>query len=90
MDSSSKPNRISSLVWREVDGEIAIISSENKHLHTLNGVGSAIWKLLNGGNDLAAITAKITSKYGQSVAVVKRDLSEFINDLERLDLIEVE
>ena len=89
MDSSSKPNRINNLVWREVDGEIAIISSENKHLHTLNGVGSTIWKMLDGENDLAAITTKIASKYAQDLSVVKKDLSEFINDLERLNLIEV-
>jgi len=89
MDSLTKPTRVRDLVWREIDGEIAIISPENKHLHTFNNVGSNIWKMLDGKNDLDAITDKVASKYGQSLSVVKKDVSEFINDLDRLNLIEV-
>ena len=87
MDINDKPKRCSSLVWREVDGEIAIISSDNKHLHTLNGVGSRIWELLDGDNDLAAIAAVIISEYGEREAVVKSDLSEYIENLRELKLL---
>ncbi len=54
---TSKPVRNRSLVWRELDGETAIISSDNHALHTLNGVGSRIWSFLDGTHDVAAIVS---------------------------------
>ncbi|NVM20305.1 MAG: PqqD family protein [Desulfobacterales bacterium] len=88
MNMKTNPKRKSDLVWREVGGEIAIISPDNKHLHTLNDVGSRIWQLLDGENDLSAIADIISAEYEEEEEVVELDLAEYVENLRRLKLLE--
>jgi len=75
-------------VWREVDGEVVILTPDNKRLQVLNDVGSRIWTLLDGEHDVSSITAIIASEYGQQKDVVEKDAVEHLENLKRLDLVE--
>lgn len=90
MLNGSKPRRRQDLVWREIDGETAIISYDNKKMQLLSDVGSRIWALLDGEHDLATIAAKISAEYGEKTEIVKKDLFEFAENLKRLNLLEVQ
>ncbi len=88
MDMNRKPKRNQSLVWRELDGETAIISSDNQTLHTLNGVGSRIWSFLDGTRDIADIVSTISHEYQEDEEIVKKDVTEYLEDLKELNLLE--
>ena len=88
MENGGKPKRKSSVVWRNVDGEIVIISPDNKSLHTLNDIGSRIWVLLDGEHDLDKIASIISSEYGEEKEIVKKDLFGYIENLGQLNLLE--
>jgi hypothetical protein len=48
------------LAWREIDGQVIIISPEESVMHELNETGSFLWKSLDGQrgtNELAALLA---------------------------------
>ena len=90
MGNAGKPLRRRDLVWREVDGETVILSPDNKKLQVVNGVGARIWALLDGEHDVSAITSIISQEYNAQKDTVEKDTLEYLEDLKRLDLMEVE
>lgn len=88
MENKRNPIRRHDLVWREVDGEVVILSSDNKAMHVLNDVGSRIWTLLDGGHDLAAMAAIISTEYGEAEDTIKKDMVEHLEKLRQLNLLE--
>ncbi|NCO67340.1 MAG: hypothetical protein CO148_07420 [Nitrospirae bacterium CG_4_9_14_3_um_filter_41_27] len=88
MENKRNPMRKQDLVWREVDGEVVILTSDNKLMHVLNDVGSRIWTLLDGEHDLAAIAAIISTEYGEAEDTIKKDLVEHLEKLRQLNLLE--
>ena len=83
------PKRKNDLVWREIDGETAIISSDNKKMHMLSEVGTKIWSLMDGKYDISTIAVKIADEYGADIEVVTKDVIEYLDNLERLNLLEI-
>lgn len=79
---SAKPIRKNNLIWRNVDGEVVIISDDNKTMNVLNGVASRIWDLLDGKHDLNNIISIISSEYKTDREIVVKDINEFIRDLD--------
>ncbi|NOZ69347.1 MAG: pyrroloquinoline quinone biosynthesis peptide chaperone PqqD [Deferribacteres bacterium] len=88
MDRQNKPVRRNDLVWREVDGEIVIISPDNRSMHTLNDVGSRIWTLIDGDTDVDAIAAILGSEFNGDHEDIKRDVHEYLSSLRQLNLLE--
>ena len=88
MEDQYKPVRNNDVIWREIDGETAIISSDNKKMMILNDVGSRMWNLMDGKSTLAAIASLIAGEYGVSEEMVKQDIMEYAAELERQRLIE--
>lgn len=88
MDNENKPVRRSDLVWREIDGEVVIISPDNKAIHTLNDAGSRIWTLINGDSDVNTITAILCREFDEKEEDIKKDIYEYLNNLKQLNLLE--
>jgi hypothetical protein len=88
IDERAKPLIRRDLVWRKVDGEVVVISPDNKSLHILNDVGSRIWTLLDGENDLADILAVLSAEYQGTGDAAKKDLVEYLENLRLLKLLE--
>ena len=55
METKTIPVRRKDFIWREVDGETVIISSDNKLMHVLNETATMIWLLLDGNHDQDSI-----------------------------------
>lgn len=88
MSSNNKLTRRNDLVWREIDGEVVILSPDNKSMHTFNDIGSRIWILIDGEHDLNDITDIISVEYGEKKEIVRKDLITYIEDLKQLNLLE--
>jgi hypothetical protein len=88
MAAAMKPLRRHDLVWREVDGEVVIISPDAKSMHVLNEIGTRIWSLLDGEHDAAAIAAILSREFDEQEETIRRDALEYLSDLRRLNLLE--
>jgi hypothetical protein len=82
------PVRKRDFIWREVDGETVIISSDNKFMHILNETASMIWGLLDGNHDQESIAGILAAEFGESVESVMKDLHDCMEKLRALNLLE--
>ncbi len=65
------------IVWREVAGEVVLLSPKAERLMGLNGCGGAVWKALDGKADLAAIAQDIAQSFGVCSEQVLADVLAF-------------
>lgn len=75
------------LVWREIEGKIFIIDSENQTLHSLNETAAIMWKMFLKNKNISEIANKIKSKYNIDEKNCLRDIEEFLSELKERGLI---
>lgn len=83
----STPTRAEDLVWREIEGEIVILTEDGKNIHTLNTVGSVIWELIDGQRDVEDISKILRDKYDVSLEEAQKDTLEFLEELANKNIL---
>ena len=74
------------LAWREVDGEMVIISPEDSQVHELNETASLIWKHADG-ESLEEMAERISAEYEISLEAARADIGELVAALEQKQLV---
>jgi hypothetical protein len=59
--------RIDRLVVTETGGELLLYDTEHHHIHRLNSTMAAIWRVLDGEGDIAAVAALATAATGERI-----------------------
>ena len=83
----------SNFIAREIAGEIIIVpikreAQELSAIYNLsNEVAVRIWKLINGKRTLSEIKEKILQEFDVKEQQLKKDLREFIADLEKVGAV---
>ena len=77
---------------RSIAGETILVPVQNRvgaldSIYTLNEIGSAIWKLLDGAADVDRIVSAITDAYEVTREEAAGDVAEFISRLDSAGLI---
>jgi hypothetical protein len=75
------------LAWREIEGEIVIVSPNDSVLHELNETGSFVWKQLDGCRPAAEIAAGLAAEYDVQVEVALRDIETLLEELAARQLL---
>ena len=75
------------LAWREIDGEIVIVSPGDSVLHELNETGSFIWKQLDGRRQSAEIAAGLAAEYDVKPEEALRDIEALLGELASRQLL---
>ena len=75
------------LAWRELDGDIVIISPSDSVLHELNETGSFIWKQLDGRRPAAEIAAGLAAEYDVKPEDALRDIEALLGELASRQLL---
>ena len=80
-----------SLVWREVEDGVVIVSPAGGEVRALNQLGSSIWSKLDGSKSNSDILADLVTEFPKvGEHQLKTDLVEFITSLiEREMLVSV-
>ncbi|MFH1613315.1 MAG: PqqD family protein [bacterium] len=73
--------KTSNLAFRQIEKEFVILDTEQNILHTLNEIGSLIWKMANGKTSINKIIDKIYHKYNSNKKIIEKDVIKFINEL---------
>ena len=86
--------RSQSVVARVVAGETLIVPIRAKvgdlaSIYSFNGTGSLIWKLLEGPKTFSQLASAVVQEYDIDVQQAERDVTEFVNELKAVGLVEV-
>jgi len=74
------------LAWREVDGEMIIISPDGQ-VHELNETATLVWKNAAGDKGLEEIAGEIAVEYDVTLENARADLAELLVVLEQKQLV---
>jgi hypothetical protein len=83
----SEPTLNPNLIWRVVDGEAILLDTATGYHFSLDPIGTEIWQGLQSGESVDAIVARISTTFGAEPAVVRNDVSEFLNELKSARLL---
>ena len=75
------------LAWRELDGEIVIISPNNSVLHELNETASFVWKQLDGRRSGAEIATSLAVQYDVKAEDALGDIETLVEELASRQLL---
>ena len=81
-----KYKRAPDCAFREIEGEVFIVSSKTAGVHLLNSVGTFIWNLLDGEKALGEIADAVTGEFEIGEAEAKRDIEEFIEEILKIEI----
>ena len=77
------------LVWRVINGEIVIMTSDGREIHSLNRVGSAVWELSDGKRNVNEIVTLICKRFNVPFETARADVIEFGSQLHAKKLLEI-
>ncbi len=75
------------LAWREIEGDVMIISPEDSVVHELNDTASFIWKQANGKRTATEIALLLAAEYEVSPETALADTEELVAQLEAKRLL---
>lgn len=86
--------RSQSVVARVVAGETLIVPIRAKvgdlaSIYSFNGTGSLIWKLLESPRSVEELAGAVAEEYEVDPAQAERDVTEFVNEMKAVGLVEV-
>jgi hypothetical protein len=79
--------RHDSFVETAIDDETVVMSLQSGDFFSLRGSAAAIWELLDGTRDRAAICAQLALEHTAQPDDIARDVDAFLNDLVSAGLI---
>ncbi len=77
---------------KSLDGETVLVPVREKmgdlgSLYTLNSTATAIWELLDGRRDVAAIRSRIVKEFEVEEAQAESDIISVLADLEKIGAV---
>lgn len=79
--------RNNQVLWRELDGEAILLDPQQGCSYNLNGVGTFIWKLLDGAHSIDELVAAISAAYEVDENQARSDLESLLHDLRLNNLV---
>ncbi|MGY6555538.1 MAG: lasso peptide biosynthesis PqqD family chaperone [Wenzhouxiangella sp.] len=80
--------RNSSLIGATVDDELVMMSVEHGQYYGLGGVGPRVWELLEEPRKFDELVELILQEFEVEREVCEKDMVEFLEQMEKLGLIE--
>lgn len=77
------------MVAANIDGDVVMMGVDQGQYYGITGVGSRVWDLLAEPISIDGITDIICREYETDPATCREDMSTFVNDLLKIDLIEI-
>ena len=71
----------------EIDDEIVIMRLDNGEFFSLSGTAAAIWRLIEGDRDRAALVAAVAREFAADESDVAAEVDEFLLRLKEMGLL---
>lgn len=72
---------------REVGSGIVIMAPEGEMTHSLDDIGAFIWSRFDGKNSLQDILDALLSEYDVTEEQARKDLEDFVDQLQEAELL---
>ena len=82
-----KFKRAPDCAFREIEGEMFIVSSKSGTVHLLNSTGTFIWTQLDGARTLDEIARTVAEEFEVDDVSARADLKDFIEEINGLGLV---
>jgi hypothetical protein len=86
---SVRIRRSPTAAWREIDGQVAIVSTDVNRVRLLNAVGSFVW-IRCEDKTVDDLVSSVASQYGIARERAEEDVRAFVDDLQARGMIEFE
>ena len=80
-------NRAEDVIWRRIEDEIVVITSDGLSLHVLNRTAAQIWEMCDGAHSPEDITAGLCERFDATPEEVTEDVQDTLDKLEGLGLV---
>ncbi len=87
MNEEAIPTQIPDVIWRVLDDNAVLVSPEGGQITTLNNVGTTIWSLIDGQNNLKDIAQHLVHQYDVGIVQAIQDVKNFLTKLDNRSLI---
>jgi hypothetical protein len=75
-------------VWRDVEGELAILDGRDQSYHELNVSAAAIWRAIAAGDSLDVIAEQLAARYGIARATMAAEVATFVDHALTIGLLQ--
>ncbi|MDI6642251.1 MAG: PqqD family protein [Elusimicrobiota bacterium] len=75
------------IAYRVIGGKAFIVDTKNSYLHSLNELGTEIWKLLSKPIEFEDLINNLLNEYDVDRNTLQADLTEFIEELKKKNLL---
>ena len=76
------------VTFQKLDDETVVVHLGTGKIHHTNPTGSRVWELLQQGQSLGEIIQTLQAEFEASTAELERDVTEFLAELERENVVE--
>ena len=76
------------VTFQKLDDETVVVHLGTGKIHHTNPTGSRVWELLQEGRSLGEIIQTLESEFEAGPADLERDVTEFLEVLERENVVE--
>lgn len=77
------------LIYREIDGEVVIITKDGRHIHMLNETATLIWNKSTEKTSISQLIAHMCEEYDVDHETASRDVLDTVKTLAEKDLVRV-
>lgn len=81
------PNHV---IFHEIDGEAAILNLETELYHSLDEIGSRMWRYLGRGNAIVKVVNSLLDEFEVSEDKLKTDVINLAETLVKAGLLHIE
>lgn len=71
----------------EIDDEIVVMHLDSGEFFSLTGTAAAIWRLIDGTRDRAALIHTLAAEFDGEERQVSTDVDEFLTQLRKIGLV---
>jgi len=90
MNLNQKITFAQTIFAQEVDDEMVLLDMESENYFGLDEVGTAIWHAIQEYDNLQEVLSALLEQYDVEAEVLEKDLSDFVENLQKSGLVEVE
>jgi hypothetical protein len=77
-DDATLRLREEGLNWREIDGEVVVLDTDQSHYLNLNPTGSVLWLMLAEGATERQLVDKLLSEFDVDESAARNDVVAFV------------
>ncbi len=83
----SYPKRSENVAWRTIVDKALLVNPKDSFIYPLNTVATRIWELMDGKTSSEDIIKRLSEEFEYEESAIQKDTLEFLEELQKANLI---